>query len=89
MCIELAVNIIMNKFNLMSESILNGLSRGKTLENIAKKHKVKLESLKKQLLLGIKIEKEHTDSKITAKKIAMDHLVEDPYYYTKLKKMEK
>jgi hypothetical protein len=41
-----------------------------------------------QLSLGIKIEKEHTSNEEVAKKIAKDHLDEDPEYYTKLKKME-
>lgn len=39
-----------------------------------------------ELELGIKTELEHTDDKLMAKEIAMDHLVEDPKYYTKLKK---
>jgi hypothetical protein len=79
----------MKKFNLIAEGILNGLAENKTLEDIAKKHKVKLQTIKKELMMGLKVEKEHTDSKFTAKKIALDHLVEDPYYYTKLKKMER
>jgi predicted nucleotidyltransferase len=39
-----------------------------------------------QLKLGIKTEMEHTDIKKQAKEIALDHLAEDPKYYTKLKK---
>lgn len=31
---------------------------------------------------------EHTGSKSIAKEIAMDHLFEDPKYYTKLKQVE-
>jgi len=41
-----------------------------------------------QLRMGIKIEMEHTTSKSIAKQIAKAHLVEDPKYYTHLKKME-
>ena len=41
-----------------------------------------------QLTMGIKVEMEHTDKPEEAKKIALDHLAEDPKYYTKLKKME-
>ena len=37
-----------------------------------------------QLEMGTKVEMEHTDDKEEAKKIAMDHLKEDPNYYTKL-----
>jgi hypothetical protein len=38
--------------------------------------------------MGMKVETEHTDDLTVAKKIAMDHLNEDPNYYTKLAKME-
>ena len=39
-----------------------------------------------QLQLGLEEEKEHTDEPLKAAKIALDHLVEDPQYYTKLSK---
>ena len=42
----------------------------------------------KQLEIGIKIEKEHTDDPIISKIIAKDHLDECSNYYTKLKQME-
>lgn len=45
--------------------------------------------LKGQLKKGIKVEMEHTDKKLIAKRIAMDHLVENPRYYDYLDKMEK
>lgn len=38
----------------------------------------------KELSAGIEIELEHTNNRDTAKKIAIDHLREDPKYYTKL-----
>jgi len=38
---------------------------------------------------GIDEEKEHTNDTGMAKEIAMDHLTQDPEYYTKLKKVEK
>jgi hypothetical protein len=41
-----------------------------------------------QLSMGIRVEMEHTGHESIAKKIALDHLAEDPKYYTKLKKME-
>lgn len=37
-----------------------------------------------QLKMGIEVEKEHTDDPVIARKIAIDHLKEDPKYYTKL-----
>jgi hypothetical protein len=75
-------------FEFLVEKILNGLSKGKTIKDISKKHKVSLKQLKQQLKKGISVEKEHTKKTSVAKKIAMDHLFEDPKYYTKLSKME-
>lgn len=42
----------------------------------------------KELEMGIKVEMEHTNDPKVAEDIAKDHLTEDPYYYTKLKKVE-
>ena len=39
-----------------------------------------------QLSIGVQIEMEHTNDPDIAKEIAMDHLTEDPEYYTKLVK---
>lgn len=41
-----------------------------------------------QIKMGMGVEKEHTDDPELAKEIVMDHLVEIPDYYTRLKKME-
>lgn len=38
---------------------------------------------------GIAVEMEHTTSRTRARRIATDHLVEFPSYYTELAKMEK
>jgi hypothetical protein len=38
-----------------------------------------------ELRMGIKVEMEHTDDLDKAKKIALDHLAENPFYYTALK----
>jgi len=43
----------------------------------------------KQLAMGIKVEMEHTNNKDIATKIALDHLTEDPLYYTHLAEMER
>jgi len=40
-----------------------------------------------ELAKGIKVEMEHTDDKAEAKVIALQHLAEDPKYYTKLAKV--
>ena len=79
-----------------SELLKGGNADNKSLIQIAKKHDAKnyyhidnmVQSLKKELEMGIKIEMEHTDDKDKAKEIAMDHLWENPSYYSKLKKSE-
>ena len=54
-------------------------------EEIAKKHKVDVKEINRQLEMGIKVEKEHTKDEKTAREIALDHLGEKPNYYSKLK----
>jgi hypothetical protein len=39
-----------------------------------------------ELAKGIQTEMEHTEDREKAKQIALDHLAEDPQYYSKLKK---
>ena len=60
----------------------------KTVEQIAKKHRIDVSFVKKQLSMGIPIEHEHTGDKDLATDIALQHLDEIPDYYTRLKKME-
>ena len=45
----------------------------------------------KQLAMGIKVEMEHTNNKVLASRISLDHLAEhnNSDYYTRLLKMEK
>ena len=69
--------------------IEGGLADGKTCEDIAKKHKVSLESIKEELKRGMEVEKEHTSDEEKAKEIAMDHIFESPTYYQDLAKIEK
>ena len=58
-------------------------------EEIAKKHKISLDTLEPEIKMGIKIEHEHTGDKRMARMIALQHLEELPDYYTRLKKAEK
>lgn len=44
--------------------------------------------INEQLIKGIRVEKEHTDNPEIARKIALDHLEENPFYYEYLDKME-
>lgn len=73
---------------IAKERIHGGLASQKTVDDIAEKHDVSIQSIKSQLRKGIGVEKEHTDDPNVAREIAMDHLMEDPTYYDKLEKME-
>lgn len=85
----------------MKDKIKGGLSDKLSIYDIVKKHsdvleklgfvsmKEKFDKIKKEISIGMEVEMEHTDSKMMAKEIAMDHLYESPIYYTELKKMEK
>lgn len=70
------------------EKLKGGKADKQTIDSIAKKHKVDVSVIKRQLSLGLVIEMEHTTDVNQAMEIAMDHLTESPEYYTKLKKME-
>jgi len=70
------------------KEVEGGLSKGMSVASVAEKHGVSVEEIKAQLKTGVEVEKEHTDDNVEAAKIALDHLVEDPLYYTKLQKME-
>lgn len=61
----------------------------KSVEEIAKKHRLDVSFVKNQLRMGIPIEREHTKDKDLATTITLQHLDEIPDYYTRLKKMEK
>jgi hypothetical protein len=60
----------------------------KSVEQIAKKHRMDVSDIQKQLDMGAPIEHEHTNNKKLAVEIALQHLDEIPDYYTRLKKME-
>lgn len=64
------------------------LAKGMSLSEVAAVHKLSADDLKAELKVGIETEMEHTDLPEYARAIALDHLYEDPKYYTKLKKME-
>ncbi len=71
------------------EQIVGGKADNKSLEDIAKHHKLSVEKIQKEFEIGIKVEKEHTDDKSKAEEIAKDHLWEIADYYTRLSQMEK
>jgi hypothetical protein len=71
------------------KEVKEGFKGHKSVEEIAKKHKVSPSTIQKQLEMGIKVEHEHTTDNNEAMDIALQHLDEIPNYYSKLKKMEK
>ena len=70
------------------DKIPGGLAKGMTLSDIAKHHKISPQTLKNEFIKGYAIEREHTTDINIAKEIALDHLYEDPNYYSKLSKIE-
>lgn len=73
--------------NLINEKLLD--KKTLSVEQIAQKHNVSIQKIQQQLQIGIEVEKEHTSNYDVAKEIALDHLMELPDYYTKLKKIDK
>lgn len=74
---------------MSTDKIKGGKADSLSIEDIAKKHNVTIDSIKAQIEMGKKIEMEHVNDSDLAKEIAMDHLEEIPDYYTRLNKMEK
>jgi len=64
-------------FMILASILTEGYSKGKEIKHDPK-----------QLEMGIEVEYEHTTDPLISRKIAMDHLVEIPDYYTRLAKME-
>ena len=64
------------------------LKAHKTVEQIARKHRLDVSVITNQLKMGVPIEHEHTKNNVVAMDIALQHLDEIPDYYTRLKKME-
>lgn len=71
------------------EKLEGGSADEKTLEDIARKHKLTLEEITREWSLGVKEEKEHTTDAEERSEITKDHLWKDPKYYSKLKTIEK
>lgn len=77
---------IENMYATEDESFLN--KRTPSVEQLVIKYKVPKRDILIQLAKGIRVEMEHTNDERTAREIALDHLGEDPKYYTKLQKAE-
>lgn len=91
----LAYNIIKKKIKnkqpeeIMENKLVGGRADNSTIKDIAKKFRVSVDYLRKQLKKGMKIESEHTDDKEKQKEIAMDHIDEFANYYEELEGLEK
>jgi hypothetical protein len=76
-----------NKFELGGENKVGGhLSKGKSLKQIAEMHNVSLAHINDELSKGLEVEKEHFADFKERTRVAKDHLVENPNYYTLLSK---
>jgi len=62
------------------------LSKGKSLKQIAEMHNVSLAHINEELAKGLEVEKEHFSDFKERTRVAKDHLVENPNYYTILEK---
>lgn len=69
----------------IEDLIPGGKGDNETVKNLAKKHGVPLKHIQNQLKMGLKVEMEHTNNPKKAKEISIDHISENPNYYTKLK----
>lgn len=65
--------------------IKGGVADKYTPQDLARKHSLFIGTIEKEIEIGIKVEMEHTNSKETAKEIAMDHIYEFPDYYSNKK----
>jgi hypothetical protein len=76
--------------NTMNSMAHGGLTKSLAVADVHKKYPELPKSfINAQLYLGMKAEMEHTKNPDVAKKIALDHLSESPFYYEYLTKMEK
>lgn len=82
---RVASSLPQTKEKKTEEKIKGGKAGGLGLTAIAEKHGVSVDSLVKEFKMGIGVEMEHTDDREVAKEITLDHLYEDPKYYSKLK----
>jgi len=83
--------VLQNKYAEKENSFAHGgLTKSLSVVDVHKKYPELPKSfINAQLYLGMKSEMEHTKNPDVAKKIALDHLSESPFYYEYLTKMEK
>jgi hypothetical protein len=91
---DIMTKLIKHDVSESEDRIPGGIAQGKTLTDLVRKIDPKgyyfnqqlLDILKRELAKGVQVEMEHTTDIKIAKEIAMDHMFEDPKYYTKMEK---
>jgi hypothetical protein len=58
------------------------------ISKIAQEHGVPVEKIQDEFKMGVEEEMEHAEEEMIAQEITLDHLVEDPEYYSKLDKLQ-
>lgn len=71
------------------DEIKGGKADGMDIEDIAELHGLTVDDMYDEFTNGVHHEMEHTSEMMVAIEIALDHLYEDPYYYSKLDSIEK
>ena len=70
------------------DEIKGGKADGMNIEDVAEMHGMSVDDMFDEFSKGVRHEMEHTSEWRVAVEIALDHLYEDPEYYTKLEGME-
>lgn len=70
------------------EKLKGGRADNMDIEDIAKMHGIGVDEIYDEFQKGVNHEMEHTSEMMVALEIALDHLYEDPEYYTKLNTIE-
>ena len=66
----------------MKNNLKGGKADKMSVEDIAKKHGVSVEEIEKEIKIGMKVEREHSSDKEDQREITIDHISEDPKYYS-------
>ena len=74
--------------SINEDEIKGGKADGMDIEDIADMHGLDIDTMYDEFSKGVQHEMEHTSEPRVAIEIALDHLYEDPEYYTKLEGME-
>lgn len=64
------------------DSLPGGIADNMSIEDLAKKHNVSVEHIQAQIEMGTVEEMEHTNDPLVARDIILDHLFDDPNYYS-------